>query len=306
MGNHTSQNDFTLLGISDEPGLQVPLFLVFLVLYVVITFGNLIIIFIIWSEPHLHTAMYIFLCHLSILDICNPSVTVPQMLANLLLEKKTIPVRGCITQFFFFIFFASSECLLLSAMAYDRHVAICHPLRYSSIMNGDLCAHLAAASWLGGFLNSSMHTLATCRLSFCGPRTIHHFFCDLPQVFTLSCTDPFINVLLVVVSGTIMGLGSFFITIISYAYIIFAVLKIDSETGRSKAFSTCSSHLLVVTFYYGAMFLTYLRPSSGYAMAEGRLLSVIYTVITPLLNPLIYTLRNQEIIASSKKVLFTC
>ncbi|XP_078502650.1 olfactory receptor 5V1-like [Lissotriton helveticus] len=290
MANNTVEINFILLGISDMNELQLVLHFIFLLLYMAIIFGNLLIIALICLDAHLHTAMYFFLCHLSVLDVCSPTVTVPKMLESLLLDRKTISVHGCIIQFSAFIFFASSECLLLSAMAYDRHVAICHPLRYAAIMNGTVCAQLAAVCWAGGFLNSLMHTVAAC---------------DVPQVFTVSCTDPFINILLVVVSGTIMGLGSFMVTLISYVYIISAVLKIGSKTSRSKAFSTCSSHVTVVTFYYGAMFLTYFRPPSTYAMAEGRLLSVIYTVITPLVNPLIYTLRNQEIRGALKNALGT-
>ncbi|XP_069089351.1 olfactory receptor 5V1-like [Pleurodeles waltl] len=305
MANNTIEINFILLGISGMAELQLVLYFIFLLLYMVIIFGNLLILGLIGLDARLHTAMYFFLCHLSVLDVCSPTVTVPKMLGNLLLERKTISIHGCIIQFSFFIFFASSECLLLSAMAYDRYVAICHPLRYAAIMNVSQCAQLAAVCWAGGFLNSLMHTLATGRLSFCRPRTIHHFFCDVPQVFTVSCTDPFINVLLVLVSGIIMGLGSFVVIIFSYVYISSAVLKIGTSTGRSKAFSTCSSHVTVVTFYFGAMFLTYFRPASIYAMTEGRLLSVIYTVITPLVNPLIYTLRNQEIRGALKNALRT-
>ncbi|XP_069486143.1 olfactory receptor 5J3-like [Ambystoma mexicanum] len=303
--NHTDVNDFILLGISELPELRIPLFVLLLIIYLATMCGNLLIILLIRFDSHLHTAMYFFLCQLSIMDICSSSVTVPKMLMNLILNQHAISFHGCIAQFSFFIYFACSECLLLSAMAYDRHVAICYPLRYGTIMNEQLCIHLVAGSWVGGFLYSMLHTLTTRRLSFCGPRRIQHFFCDVPQVFKLSCIDPFVNMVLVFISGGIMGLGSFIITIISYIYIIAAILRISSKKGRGKAFSTCTSHLTVVTFYYGAMFFTYFRPVDSYAMAEGRLLSVIYTVITPVLNPLIYTLRNQEIKGAVKRVLWT-
>ncbi|XP_069089350.1 olfactory receptor 5J3-like [Pleurodeles waltl] len=303
MKNNTAENDFILLGISDLPELQFPLFWVLLLIYMATMFGNLIIITLIWVDVQLHIPMYFFLIHLSVMDICSSSVSVPKMLINLLLSRKTISFSGCIAQFSFFIFLACSECLLLGVMAYDRHVAICHPLRYAAIMTGRLCGQLVTGSWAGGFIYSLMHTIATCRLSFCGPRIIHHFFCDVPQIFKLSCTNPFINVVLVFISGGIMGLGSFIITIISYFYIIAAILRINSRTGRSKTFSTCTSHLTVVTFYYGTMFITYFRPVSSYAMSEGRLLSLIYTVITPLVNPMIYALRNKEIKAAMKRAL---
>ncbi|XP_078502653.1 olfactory receptor 5J3-like [Lissotriton helveticus] len=303
MKNNTAENQFILLGISDLPELQFPLFGAFLLIYMATMFVNLIIITLIWVDAQLHIPMYFFLIHLSIIDICSSSVTVPKMLMNLLLGMKTISFSGCIAQFSFFIFFADSEVILLSVMAYDRHVAICHPLRYAAIMTGRQCGQLVTGSWAGGFLCSLMHTIATCRLSFCGSRIIHHFFCDVPQVFKLSCTDPFINIVLVFISGVIVGLGCFMITIISYIYIIAAILRINSRTGRSKAFSTCTSHLTVVTFYYGTMLFTYLHPASSYAMSEGRILSVIYNVITPLVNPMIYALRNQEIKAAMKRVL---
>ncbi|XP_069486141.1 olfactory receptor 5V1-like [Ambystoma mexicanum] len=303
MENCTSVTEFILLGISDLPELQIPLFVIFLVIYLSTLLGNATIIVLTRVDIYLQTPMYFFLTHLSILDFCNSTVTVPKMLVGLLSERKTISFTGCIAQFSCFIFFACSECLLLSVMAYDRHVAICHPLRYSVIMNGRVCTNLAVFSWGGGFLYSMLHTCATLRLSFCGPVLIRHFFCDVPPLFALSCISPFINVILVFISGSIVGLGSFIITLLSYTRIISSVLRIRSMLGKRKAFSTCASHLTVVTFFYGAIIFIYFRPATSYALVDGRLVSMIYTVITPLLNPLVYTLRNQEIKGACNRLL---
>ncbi|XP_069089352.1 olfactory receptor 5V1-like [Pleurodeles waltl] len=303
MINSTPVTEFILLGISDSPELHTPLFVLFLMIYLLTILGNLLIIFLCKVDVYLQTPMYFFLGHLSLLDLCNSSAIVPKMLVDMLAVRKAISFGGCIAQFSFFIFFACSECLLLSVMAYDRHVAICHPLRYPVIMYGSLCVQLAACSWAGGFLYSTLHTIATFRLSFCGPTLIQHFFCDVPPLLALSCTSPFINVVLVFISGGIVGLGSFLLTLISYIRIISAVLNIQSRSGKQKAFSTCASHLTVVTFFFGAIIFTYFRPVESYALIEGRLVSMIYTIITPLINPLVYTLRNQEMKGAFKRAL---
>ncbi|EGW13252.1 Olfactory receptor 5V1 [Cricetulus griseus] len=254
------------------------------------------------ADSHLHTPMYYFLGNLAFIDICYTTTNVPQMMVHLLSEKKTISYGGCVVQLFAFIFFVGSECLLLAAMAYDRYIAICKPLRYPFIMNKVLCSWLAASCWIGGFLNSMVHTVLTFRLPFCGNNHINYFFCDIPPLLILSCGDTSINELALLSIGIFIGWTPFLCIILSYLYIISTILRIRSSEGRHKAFSTCASHLLIVLLYYGSAIFTYVRPISSYSLEKDRLISVLYSIVTPMLNPVIYTLRNKDIKEAVKAI----
>jgi olfactory receptor len=239
--------------------------------------------------------MYYFLGNLAFLDICYTTTNVPQMMVHLLSEKKSISYGGCVTQFFAFLSLVGIECLLLAAMAYDRYIAICKPLRYSVIMNKVLYSQLAASCWICGFLNSLVHTVLTFRLPFCGDNQINYFFCDIPPLLILSCGDTSVNELVILFLGVFIGWAPFLGIMLSYLYIIITILKICSSEGRQKAFSTCASHLVIVLLYFGSAIFTYGRPISSYSLAKDRLISVLYSIVTPMLNPIIYTLRNKDI-----------
>ncbi|MBV94879.1 Olfactory receptor 5V1, partial [Eschrichtius robustus] len=239
--------------------------------------------------------MYFFLRNLAFLDICYTTTNVPQMMVHLLSKKKSISYGGCVAQLFAFLFFVGVECLLLAAMAYDRYIAICKPLRYSVIMNKVLYSQLAASCWTGGFLNSLVHTVLTFHLPFCGNNKINYFFCDIPPLLILSCGDTSINELVLLFIGVFIGWAPFLGIILSYLYIVSTILRIHSSEGKQKAFSTCASHLVIVLLYYGSSIFTYVRPISSYSLAKDQLISVLYSVVTPMLNPIIYTLRNKDI-----------
>ncbi|XP_036989478.2 olfactory receptor 5A1 [Artibeus jamaicensis] len=301
--NSSSVTTFILLGFSDHPELQVLLFVTFLGIYLVTLTWNLALIFLIRGDTHLHTPMYFFLSNLSFIDICYSSAVSPKMLADFFQELKTISFLGCAAQFFFFVGMGLTECFLLSAMAYDRYVAISRPLLYTAIMSQGLCTCMVVGAYIGGFLSSLIQASSIFRLYFCGPNIINHFFCDLPPVLALSCSDTFpsqlVNFLVVVtVGGT-----SFLILLFSYSYIVAAVLKIRSGEGRRKAFNTCTSHLMVVTLLFGTALFMYLRPSSHYTLSRDKVVSVFYSLVIPMLNPLIYSLRNKEIKDALWKVL---
>ncbi|XP_069486146.1 olfactory receptor 5V1-like [Ambystoma mexicanum] len=293
--NQTHIYQFILMGLSTKPEVQLFLAALFILTYISIIAGNLLILLVIRMNPHLHTPMYFFLGNLSFLDVCSSSVTVPKMLAGLLVKEKTISVHGCFTQLFFFISFTCAEIFLLSAMSYDRYVAICKPLHYTVIMNMRFCTQLAVSSWSGGSAYSLLHTLLASRLSFCRSNIIDHFFCDLPPLYKISCTDIFINILVVFTTGGLLGLVSLLVAFVSYSHIISAVLRIASTEGKHRAFSTCFAHLTVVIIFYGSLSFMYLRNTSSYQLVTDRGVSIVYTVITPLLNPLIYSLRNRDI-----------
>ncbi|XP_062053385.1 olfactory receptor 5A1 [Lepus europaeus] len=301
--NSSSVTMFILLGFTDHPELQVFLFVTFLGIYLVTLAWNLALIFLIRSDTRLHTPMYFFLSNLSFIDICYSSAVAPKMLTDFFQEQKTISFVGCAAQFFFFVGMGLTECFLLTAMAYDRYVAISSPLLYTAIMSQSLCTGMVVGAYVGGFLSSLIQASSIFRLHFCGPNIINHFFCDLPPVLALSCSDIFpsqvINFLVVVaVGGT-----SFLILLISYSYIVTAVLKIRSVDGRWKAFNTCASHLMVVILLFGTALFMYLRPSSSYSLGRDKVVSVFYSLVIPMLNPLIYSLRNKEIKDALWKVL---
>ncbi|XP_069089348.1 olfactory receptor 1C1-like [Pleurodeles waltl] len=301
--NSTNVYQFILMGLSTNKNMQMLLAAVFIMIYISTLAANLLIIIVIRINLHLRTPMYFLLSNLSLLDLCTSSVTVPRMLVGLLLGRKTISFRGCFTQLFFFISFTCAEIFLLSVMSYDRYVAICQPLHYFVTMNKRFCTQLAIYSWSGGYLYSLFHTLLASRLSFCSSNVINHFFCDLPPLFNISCTDIFINILMVFITGGLLGLFSLLVAFTSYSYIISSVLQIRSTEGKYRAFSTCGSHLSVVIIFYGTLTFMYLRNTSSYELEKDRVVSIIYAVITPLLNPLIYSLRNRDIKTALKKAL---
>uniref|UniRef100_A0A8C0ACM0 Olfactory receptor n=1 Tax=Bos mutus grunniens TaxID=30521 RepID=A0A8C0ACM0_BOSMU len=296
----SSTADFILLGISSNPHLQKPLFAVFLVMYLITLVGNGLIILAIHSDSRLHTPMYFFLSNLSFMDICFTTVIVPNMLVNLLSETKFISY--CLTQMYFFVACAITDSFLLAAMALDRYMAICHPLRYTTTMNPRCCLQLVTASWLVSHLHSLTHTILMARLSFCGPNIIHHFFCDVQPLLMLSCSDTSLNELLAFTEGSFVIMSPFIFITVSYVYITRAVLRVPSGRGRYKVFSTCGSHLTVVALYYGTAISVYIRPSSTYSVTKDRVVTVIYTVVIPMLNPFIYSLRNRDMKQALRKL----
>ncbi|XP_044294389.1 olfactory receptor 5I1-like [Varanus komodoensis] len=293
--NKTTVAHFVLLGFVSSPAIQVVLFAIFLTLYGMVLLGNIGLIVLIRTSPQLHTPMYFFLSNLSLVDLCYCSVIVPKMLANFLVQKKGISYAGCGLQFYFFCTFADTESFILASMAYDRYVAICNPLLYTIVMSPRLCILLVSLSYLGGTLSALVHTCFAFRLSFCGPNVINHFFCDLPLLLKLSCSDTSLNELLLYTYGSSVELMSSVIIIISYVLIVISVLKMHSATARSKTFSTCASHLTSVIIYEGTLLFIYSRPSSWYSPTSDKYISVFYTIIVPVLNPLIYSLRNKDV-----------
>ncbi|KAM4015410.1 olfactory receptor 4Q3-like [Anomaloglossus baeobatrachus] len=288
--------EFVLLGLDTFPNASIALFILLLFIYILILFSNLLIMVTVYFEARLHSAMYYFLSKLSLVDLCYASVTVPKMLVDFLSKRTTFSLSSCITQLFFLHFFAGTECILLTVMAYDRYVAICNPLRYSSIMNRTMCYWLEVLCWAVSFLHSIIQIILTCQLKFCGPNTIDHFFCDIHPLSVLSCSDIFIIEIVFVANSGLISALCFIVLLLSYMGIIRTIVNTKSEDGMGKAFSTCASHLIVVTLFFGPCVFIYLRPSVSYA--ADKLVSIFYTVLTPLLNPIIYTLRNQEVKAA--------
>ncbi|XP_030395600.1 olfactory receptor 1020-like [Gopherus evgoodei] len=300
-GNQTSDTEFILLGFGDLPELQLLLFLLFLVIYIATVAGNIIIMMLVVADQHLHTPMYFFLGNLSCLETCYTSTILPRMLAGLLTGDRTISYNGCVTQYYFFGSLLGTECLLLSVMSYDRYLAICNPLHYAARMSGRACLHLAGGSWIGGFLCCGITTFSISHLSFCGPNGIDHFFCDLIPLIKLSCNDHHLMEMFAFTLSLIFLLVPFLLTLMSYVCIITTILRIPSTAGRQKAFSTCSSHLIVVSIYYGTLLVVYMFPTTNILSDFKKVLSVIYTVLTPLVNPLIYSLRNKVVQEALKK-----
>lgn len=301
--NWTLKADFTLAGLSSDERIQTFLFVIFLLFYSMSLCGNLTITTTIWLESKLHTPMYFFLGNLSFLDICYSSVTVPKLLTSLIGGSSDISYRGCMTQLYFYVSCCSTECLLLSVMGFDRYVAICNPMHYTTIMNKQKCVQLAIGLWLTGFLTSIIHTIFTARLPYCKSHQISHFFCDIPPMLKLACSDTFLNKLLILTAGGFLGLSSFFVTLVSYIQIISAILKIHTKLGRSRAFSTCASHLIVVLIFFGSISFMYMRPMSMYSLEQDQLVSLLYAVVTPALNPVIYSLRNKEVKHAMKRTI---
>ncbi|KAE8578588.1 hypothetical protein XENTR_v10023659 [Xenopus tropicalis] len=301
MENRTTVNNFILAGLSDLPSLQLPLFLVFLLIYLITLTGNLLVIFLIFTNSHLHTPMYFFLGTLACLDMSYSSVTAPRMLFDLLREKRTISIPACITQIYFFFCFAVLEMLVLAAMSYDRYIAICRPLHYMQIMSWKVCVLIASGVLVFSALYSLVYILFLNKLTFCLPNVLQSFFCDLPQLLEASCSDTFINVMLTLVLGPLFGVGILGGTFYPYIPIITTVLKMTSKHARSKAFSTCASHLTVVFIFYTTIFFNYFRTNGNDNLVEGKVASVFFAILTPFINPLIYSLRNQELKLSLRK-----
>ncbi|NP_001377939.1 olfactory receptor 12D1-like [Equus przewalskii] len=303
MLNRTSVTEFLLLGLTDIQILQPFLFVIFLAIYFLIVAGNGAILMIVISDPKLHSPMYFFLGNLSCLDICYSTVTLPKMLENFLSTHKAISFLGCISQLHFFHFLGSTEAMLLAVMAFDRFVAICKPLRYPLIMNHQLCTQTAITIWTIGFSHALLHSIMTSRLNFCGSNHIHHFFCDVKPLLELACGNTELNQwLLNTVTGTI-GMGPFFLTLISYFYIIiYLFFKTRCCSMLHKALSTCASHFMVVILLYAPVVFTYIRPASGSSMDQDWIMAIMYSVVTPVLNPLIYTLRNKDVKGALSRV----
>ncbi|KAJ1078321.1 hypothetical protein K5549_016892, partial [Capra hircus] len=301
-GNQSHITEFLLLGLTSDPKQQVWLFASFLVMYLVNVGGNSVIIAAIRGDVRLHTPMYFFLSNLSFVDICFTNVIVPQMLANMQSKSKKVPFTQCLTQMYFFVACAITDSFLLAAMALDRYVAICHPLRYTTTMNPRRCFQLVTASWLVSHLHSLTHTILMAHLSFCGPNVIHHFFCDVQPLLMLSCSDTSVNELLAFTEGSLVIMSPFIFITVSYVYITRAVLRVPSRRGRYKVFSTCGPHLMVVALYYGTAISVYIRPSSTYSVTKDRVVTVIYTVVIPMLNPFIYSLRNRDMKQALRKL----
>ncbi|KAM5152775.1 olfactory receptor 1C1-like [Mantella aurantiaca] len=294
MRNQTILKEFFLSGLSDLPALQLPLFLFFLLIYLLTLIWNLLIISLIVTDSHLHVPMYFFLANLAGLDLCFSSVTVPRMLFDLYTQTRKITITACMTQVFCFVVFGISDAILLSVMSYDRYTAICQPLHYIQIMNWKACVQLVSIAWCFGFISAFFHTIYVSKLTFCESDVIESFFCDLPQLFRISCSDISINVLLIFALGVPLGVGSLLLTFLSYVYIFKSVCKITIKGKSSKVFSTCISHLTVVSLFYGSGYLNYFQPSASHHFIGAKVAPVFFPVIVPLLNPLIYSLRNQD------------
>uniref|UniRef100_G1MPD7 Olfactory receptor n=2 Tax=Ailuropoda melanoleuca TaxID=9646 RepID=G1MPD7_AILME len=293
---------FTLLGFSDYPELQVPLFLIFLTIYSVTVVGNIGMIVIIKINPKLHTPMYFFLSHLSFVDFCYSSIIAPKALENLVVEDKTISFPGCVVQFFFFCTFVVTESFLLAVMAYDRFVAICNPLLYTVAMSQKLCAMLVVGSYTWGIACSLILTCSAIKLSFQGFNTINHFFCEFSALLSLSCSDTYISQLLLFIFATFNEISTLLTVLLSYVLIIVTILKMHSSSGRRKAFSTCASHLTAITIFHGTILFLYCVPNSKNSRHTVKVASVFYTVVIPMLNPLIYSLRNKDVKGTVSKL----
>ncbi|NXF85940.1 O12D3 protein, partial [Eubucco bourcierii] len=304
MLNKTEVSEFILLGLTARQGLQRFFFTSFLFLYLTTLVGNGAIMTLVGLKPQLHTPMYFFLGNLSCLDIFFSTTTVPKMLTGLLFGHQPISFAGCLAQLHFFHFLGSTEAVLLATMAYDRYVAICHPLCYTLVMSPRTCLLLAVASWSSGFVHALMHSVMTSRLSFCGHNHVHHFFCDIKPLLNLACSSTNLNMTLLNVVTTSIVLGPFILIVLSYLYIISSIFqKVQSQEGRWKLFSTCASHLTVVVLFYIPVLFNYTPPSLGSSLERDVRVSLIYSAVTPALNPLIYTLRNQEVRSALKKIL---
>ncbi|XP_074132015.1 olfactory receptor 5M10-like [Sminthopsis crassicaudata] len=300
--NYTEVTEFILLGLSEDPRLQKILFIVFLVIYIITLVGNLGMIMLIHKSPRLHTPMYFFLSHLSFVDLCYSSNITPQMLVHFLSERKAISYAGCFIQCLSFIALVITEFYILASMAIDRYVAISSPLHYSTKMNQTVCLCLVIVPYVYGFLNGLSQSLLTFHLSFCGPNEINHFYCADPPLLLLSCSDVYVKKMaMFIVAGFTLS-SSLFIILCSYVFIFAAILRIRSAEGRRKAFSTCTSHLIAVTLFYGTLFCMYLRPPSEQSVEESKTIAVFYTFICPMLNPLIYSLRNKDVIEAVNKM----
>uniref|UniRef100_A0A8D2CQQ2 Olfactory receptor n=1 Tax=Sciurus vulgaris TaxID=55149 RepID=A0A8D2CQQ2_SCIVU len=301
--NQTWEGEFILLGLSSDWDMQVSLFVLLLAMYLVTVLGNFLIVLLIRLDSRLHTPMYFFLTNLSLVDVSYATSIVPQLLVHFLAEHKGIPFLSCAAQLFFSLALGGIEFVLLAVMAYDRYVAVCDPLRYSVIMHGGLCTRLALASWVSGSINSFMHTAITFQLPMCTNKYIDHISCEILAVVRLACVDTSSNEVAIVVSSIVLLMTPFFLVLLSYIQIISTILKIRSTQGRRKAFHTCASHLTVVALCYGMAIFTYAQPQSSPSVLQEKLISLFYAILTPMLNPMIYSLQNKEVKRAWKKLL---
>ncbi|XP_069837893.1 olfactory receptor 5AR1-like [Dendropsophus ebraccatus] len=290
-----TNNGFVLLGFYELPSFQLGLFLIFLILYIGTLTGNSITTALFCFDPHFHSPMYILLCNLSIIDLSFTTMVLPKLLDTFLNGNHVISYNGCITQVFFYVVLIVLEFFILAAMAYDRYVAICHPLHYSYFMSLQVCFWMSLTSWSVGVLEGILYVILVSSCTFCGSHEVDHLFCDLKPLMKLSCSDTYTLETITLVLGTVIGFVPSVMTLVSYMYIILAILKISSKEGRQKTFSTCSSHLTVILLFYGTMFGMNMRPKSSYSMDQDKVFAVLYAGVIPMLNPLIYSLRNQEV-----------
>ncbi|XP_073071707.1 olfactory receptor 5B3-like [Manis javanica] len=295
MKNRTEVTQFILLGLTNDPELQVPLFIVFTLIYLITLIGNLGIIVLILLDPRLHTPMYVFLSNLSLVDFCYSSAVTPKVMAGLLTGDKVISYSACAAQMFFFGAFGTVENYLLASMAYDRYAAVCKPLHYTTTMTTGVCACLSTGSYVCGFLNSSIHIGDIFSLSFCMSNVVHHFFCDIPAVIVLSCSDRHVSELVLFYLVSFNIFFALLVILISYIFIFITILKMHSSAGYQKALSTCASHFIAVSIFYGTVIFMYLQPSSSHSMDADKMASVFYAMIIPMLNPVVYSLRNKEV-----------
>ncbi|XP_027962249.1 olfactory receptor-like protein OLF3 [Eumetopias jubatus] len=302
-GNQTWVREFILLGLSSDWDMRVFLFVLFLITYMVTVLGNLLIVLLIRLDSRLHTPMYFFLTNLSLVDVSYATSIVPQMLANVLAAHKAIPFVSCAAQLFFSLGLGGIEFVLLAVMAYDRYVAVCDPLRYSVIMHGGLCTRLAVTSWVSGSINSFIQTAIAFQLPMCTNKYIDHISCELLAVVRLACVDISTNEIAIMVSSIVLLMTPFCLVLLSYIQIISTILKIRSTEGRKKAFQTCASHLTVVVLCYGMAIFTYIQPHSSPSVLQEKLISLFYAVLTPMLNPMIYSVRNKEVKGAWQKLL---
>ncbi|KAM7149991.1 olfactory receptor 14A16-like [Macrochelys suwanniensis] len=303
MSNRTTVTEFLLLGFSDVRELQILHFVVFLVFYLAGLIGNLIIISAVALNHHLHTPMYFFLVNLSIIDLGSISVTIPKSMTNSLMNTRVISYPGCVTQVFLFIVFIAVDLALLTIMAYDRYIAICQPLHYERVMNRSVCVQMAASAWITSIVYSALHTGNTFRLPFCQSNVINQFFCEIPQLLKLTCSNSYLSEVGLVAFGVFLCFTCFVFIIVSYVLIFKAVLRIRSEQGRHKAFSTCLPQLTVVSLFLSTGFFAYLKPASSSASGLDLMVSVLYSLVPPVMNPIIYSMRNKEIKAALKKLI---
>ncbi|XP_061448001.1 olfactory receptor 13G1-like [Rhineura floridana] len=300
--NQSAAMEFTLAGLTSSAELQTLLFWIFAFIYATALSGNFLLIFTICSSRKLHTPMYFLLINLSLVNVFSISVTTPKLLQTLWTHTKTISFYGCIIQVFLFIWALGTELFILSFMAFDRYAAICHPLQYTVIMKKEVCVGTISGVWIIGMLHSAMQAGLMLKLSFCNSNLVNHYFCDIPPVLKLSCSDTSLNEMMSYVGDVIFGICSCGLTLTSYCLILRAIFRIRSTEGKKKAFSTCSSHLIVISFYFSTVIYTYIRPSSGYSLDKDKFVSLLYSVVTPVVNPLIYSLRNKEVKEALKTI----
>ncbi|XP_061447964.1 olfactory receptor 13G1-like [Rhineura floridana] len=300
--NQSGTMEFTLVGLTSSAELQTLLFGIFTLIYATALAGNVLLIFTICTCKKLHTPMYFLLINLSLVNVFSISVTTPKLLQTLWTHRKTISFYGCITQMYLFVWALGTELFILSFMAFDRYAAICHPLQYTVIMKKEVCVGIASGAWVAGMFNSAVHAGLMLTLSFCNSNIVNHFFCDVPPLLELSCSDTSLNEMMAFVSDVIFGICSCGLTLTSYFFILRAIFRIRSTEGKKKAFSTCSSHLIVVSFFFSSSIYTYIRPSSDYSLDKDKFVSLLYSVVTPVVNPLIYSLRNKDVKEALKTI----